>query len=144
MMVCSRCGIYYYFKKLAKSGADLNIGSMLSLFGQEARRGFTRLIDGYIDKLIASIDNSPGRSLITLATLWEVIHCIILMCLHLAWLLRANNWKPRQSWTDVEYVDKFWELIDEVLNALLFVLIGWATSNTNQPKKYFLQLLSYC
>jgi CPA1 family monovalent cation:H+ antiporter len=23
-----------------------------------------------------------------------------------------------------EYVDKFWELIDEVLNALLFVLIG--------------------
>jgi CPA1 family monovalent cation:H+ antiporter len=23
-----------------------------------------------------------------------------------------------------EYVDKFWELIDEILNALLFVLIG--------------------
>jgi CPA1 family monovalent cation:H+ antiporter len=23
-----------------------------------------------------------------------------------------------------EYVDKFWELIDEVLNAILFVLIG--------------------
>jgi CPA1 family monovalent cation:H+ antiporter len=26
--------------------------------------------------------------------------------------------------TDSEYVDKFWELIDEILNALLFVLIG--------------------
>jgi CPA1 family monovalent cation:H+ antiporter len=24
-----------------------------------------------------------------------------------------------------EYVDKFWELIDEILNALLFVLIDW-------------------
>jgi CPA1 family monovalent cation:H+ antiporter len=32
--------------------------------------------------------------------------------------------KASMSDITAEYVDKFWELIDEILNALLFVLIG--------------------
>jgi hypothetical protein len=42
-----------------------------------------------------------------------------------------------------EYVDKFWELIDEVLNTTICFNRPRATSNTYIPKNTFLQLLSY-
>jgi CPA1 family monovalent cation:H+ antiporter len=45
-----------------------------------------------------------------------------------------------KSWYDItaEYVDKFWELIDEILNALLFVLIGLLIIQTNQKIVFWL------
>ena len=42
-----------------------------------------------------------------------------------AGLITGNHGKSLgMSDIKAEYVDKFWELIDEILNALLFVLIG--------------------
>jgi CPA1 family monovalent cation:H+ antiporter len=42
-----------------------------------------------------------------------------------AGIITGNHGKAfGMSTTTAEYIDKFWELIDEILNALLFVLIG--------------------
>jgi CPA1 family monovalent cation:H+ antiporter len=42
-----------------------------------------------------------------------------------AGIITGNHGKAfGMSTTTAEYIDKFWELIDEILNALLFVLIS--------------------
>lgn len=46
--------------------------------------------------------------------------------------------KSAMSHTTEEYVDKFWELIDSILNALLFVLIGLELLIIDFQSNYFL------
>jgi CPA1 family monovalent cation:H+ antiporter len=125
--------VFITILKLAKSGADLNIGSILMLFGQEAIGGvLLGLLIGYIGyKLIASTDNYQIEGLITLAivtgcyTLSHYIHISGPLAMVAAELITGNHGKSLgMSDVTAEYVDKFWELIDEVLNAILFVLIG--------------------
>ncbi|SFE81011.1 cation:proton antiporter [Thermoflexibacter ruber] len=87
---------------------------------------------GYIGYwLLKSIDHYQTEVLITLAlvmggySLAQEIHFSGPLAMVVAGLFIGN--KGRMSaMSDVteEYVDKFWELIDEILNALLFVLIG--------------------
>ncbi|GAB4187305.1 MAG: sodium:proton antiporter [Thermoflexibacter sp.] len=87
---------------------------------------------GYIGYwLLKSIDHYQTEVLITLAlvmggySLAQEIYFSGPLAMVVAGLFIGN--KGRMSaMSDVteEYVDKFWELIDEILNALLFVLIG--------------------
>ncbi len=87
---------------------------------------------GYIGYwLLKSIDHYQTEVLITLAlvmggySLAQEIHFSGPLAMVVAGLFIGN--KGRMSaMSDVteDYVDKFWELIDEILNALLFVLIG--------------------
>ncbi|UQD57167.1 sodium:proton antiporter [Flavobacterium sp. K5-23] len=125
--------VFITILKLAKPGANLNIGSILMLFGQEAIGGLVLgIILGYIGyKLIASIDNYQVEVLITLAvvmggyTLAHYTHVSGPLAMVAAGLITGNHGKTLgMSDITAEYVDKFWELIDEILNALLFVLIG--------------------
>jgi monovalent cation:H+ antiporter, CPA1 family len=125
--------VFITILKLAKPGADLNITSILLLFGQEAIGGLLLgLLIGYIGyKLIASIDNYQVEVLITLAivmggyTLAHYAHVSGPLAMVAAGLITGNQGKSLgMSDITAEYVDKFWELIDEILNALLFVLIG--------------------
>jgi hypothetical protein len=58
-------------------------------------------------------------------------------------LITGSQSKSLMSDVTAEYVDKFWELIDEVLNATICFNRPRATSNTYIPKNTFLQLLSY-
>ncbi len=125
--------VFITILQLAKPGADLNMSSILMLFGQEAVGGLVLgIIIGYIGyKLIASIDNYQVEVLITLAivmggyTLAHYTHVSGPLAMVAAGLITGNHGKSLgMSDITAEYVDKFWELIDEILNALLFVLIG--------------------
>ncbi|SDX42891.1 cation:proton antiporter [Flavobacterium degerlachei] len=125
--------VFITILKLAKPGADLNISSILMLFGQEAIGGLLLgILIGYIGyKLIASIDNYQVEVLITLAivmggyTFAHYTHVSGPLAMVAAGLITGNQSKSLgMSDITAEYVDKFWELIDEILNALLFVLIG--------------------
>lgn len=125
--------VFITILQLAKPGADLNMSSILMLFGQEAVGGLVLgIIIGYIGyKLIASIDNYQVEVLITLAvvmggyTLAHYTHVSGPLAMVAAGLITGNQGKSLgMSDITAEYVDKFWELIDEILNALLFVLIG--------------------
>ncbi|MBC5838879.1 cation:proton antiporter [Flavobacterium muglaense] len=125
--------VFITILQLAKPGADLNVSSILLLFGQEAIGGLVLgIVIGYIGyKLIASIDNYQVEVLITLAvvmggyTLAHYTHVSGPLAMVAAGLITGNHGKIHgMSDITAEYVDKFWELIDEILNALLFVLIG--------------------
>lgn len=82
-------------------------------------------------KLIVSIGHYQVEVLITLAvvmggyTFANFIHVSGPLAMVVAGLITGNQGKMfGMSATTAEYIDKFWELIDEILNALLFVLIG--------------------
>ena len=82
-------------------------------------------------KLIVSIGHYQVEVLITLAvvmggyTFANFIHVSGPLAKVVAGLITGNQGKMfGMSATTAEYIDKFWELIDEILNALLFVLIG--------------------
>lgn len=125
--------VFITILKLASPGASLDVSTVLLLFGQEAIGGLiVGLIIGYIGfKFIASIDNYQVEVLITLAivmggyTLAHYIHVSGPLAMVVAGLIIGNQGKVLgMSDTTARYVDGFWELIDEILNALLFVLIG--------------------
>jgi CPA1 family monovalent cation:H+ antiporter len=124
--------VFITILKLAEPGADLNLSSILILFGQEAVGGLVLgVLIGFIGyKLIASIDNYQVEVLITLDivmggyTLAHYLHISGPLAMVAAGLITGNHSKSRgMSDVTAEYVDKFWELIDEILNAVLFVLI---------------------
>jgi len=119
--------------QLAKSNAPIDFMSVASLFVQEAIGGLILgVVVGSIGyKFIASIDNYQVEVLITLAvvmggyTAAHYIHVSGPLAMVVAGLITGNHGKQfGMSDITAEYIDKFWELIDEVLNALLFVLIG--------------------
>jgi CPA1 family monovalent cation:H+ antiporter len=126
--------IFITILQISKPGAEVSFQSSSLLFGQEAIGGlllgaFTGWL-GY--RLIASIDNYQVEVLITLAvvmggyTLAHFIHVSGPLAMVIAGLVTGNQGKKfGMSVTTAEYVDKFWELIDAVLNAILFVLIGF-------------------
>jgi CPA1 family monovalent cation:H+ antiporter len=90
------------------------------------------LITGYVGFLLMkSIDHYQTEVMITLAvvtggyTLASVIHASGPLAMVIAGLLIGNHGKAfAMSDLTAEYVDKFWELIDEICNMLLFVLMG--------------------
>jgi len=125
--------VFLTILQLAKPGAELDAGSILLLFGQEAVGGvILGIILGFLGfKLFSSIDNYKIEVLITLAivmggyTLAHYIHVSGPLAMVIAGLITGNRGKSLgMSEITAEYVDKFWELIDEILNTLLFVLIG--------------------
>lgn len=81
--------------------------------------------------LLRSIDHYQTEVLLTLAlvmggySLAAALHFSGPLAMVLAGLLIGNQGRQSaMSEQTTEYIDKFWELIDEILNALLFVLIG--------------------
>lgn len=104
------------------------------LLGREAVGGavFGALL-GYVGyRLLKSIDSYPVELLISVAmvtggyALAEAIHVSAPLAAVVAGLLTGNHGR-RLAMSDLtrEHLDLFWELVDEVLNALLFVLIGF-------------------
>jgi len=125
--------IFITILQLAKPGVEFDAVTVLLLFGQEAIGGIILgIVLGYCGyKLIASIDNYQVEVLITLAivmggyTLAHYIHVSGPLAMVAAGLITGNHSKNfGMSVITAEYIDKFWELIDEILNAILFVLIG--------------------
>jgi CPA1 family monovalent cation:H+ antiporter len=125
--------IFITLLKLAKPGSEIDVKSVVLLFGQEALGGIILgIILGFAGyKLFVSIDNYQVEVLITLAivmggyTLAHYINVSGPLTMVVAGLITGNHGKKYgMSVITTEYVDKFWELIDDILNAILFVLIG--------------------
>ncbi len=81
--------------------------------------------------LIRSIDNYKVEILITLAVVMggysfaEIVHTSGPLAMVVAGIIVGNHGvKYGMSNLTEEYVNKFWELVDEILNAVLFVMIA--------------------
>ena len=114
-------------------GEGLDALGIVLLFGQEAIGGtLFGLIIGYITfRMLASIDNYQVEVLLTLAlvlggyALASSLHVSGPIAIVVAGLIIGNEGrKYAMSDKTREHLDNFWELIDEILNAMLFVLIG--------------------
>lgn len=115
------------------SEAELSVMSVLVLFAQEAIGGavFGFVVGYVIYKMLESIDNYQVELLLTLAlvlggySLAMYLHISGPIAIVVAGLLIGNSGR-RFAMSDKtrEHLDTFWELVDEVLNAVLFVLIG--------------------
>ena len=125
--------VFLVLFKLAGSGEDINVKDALSLFGQEAGGGLVLgVVIGYLGyRLIKSIDHYQTEVLVTLAvvmggyTLAHLTHVSGPLAMVIAGLILGNPAKSKgMSDITADYVDKFWELVDEIMNGILFVFIG--------------------
>ncbi len=108
-------------------------GNVLKVFSVEVFGGMgIGLLIGYLGFiLMKSIDHYQTEILITLAvvtggySLASQFHASGPLAMVVAGLLIGNSGKKHaMSDLTAEYVDKFWELIDEICNTILFVLMG--------------------
>ncbi|MEP6958799.1 MAG: sodium:proton antiporter [Nitrospirota bacterium] len=113
--------------------ASVNVTDVLALFAEEAIGGAALgLALGYIAyRMLRSVDNYQVEILITLAlvmgsfALADLLHTSGPIAVVVAGLLIGNQGRQwAMSETTREHLDSFWELLDELLNAVLFVLIG--------------------
>ena len=116
------------------TGGGFSLSSVLSLFVHEVGGGL--LLGGLLGwitfKLMKSIDDYDIEVIITLATVMtgtviaQYLHVSAPLAMVVAGLIVGGNTARRQAMSELteNYVDKFWELIDILLNTVLFVLIG--------------------
>ena len=120
---------------IAAGGGDepVSASSVMMLFLQEAVGGVGfGLIAGYVVfRMLASIDNYQVEILLTLGLVFggyalaSALHISGPIFVVVAGLLIGNRGRQHgMSDRTREHLDDFWELIDEILNAVLFVLIG--------------------
>ena len=126
--------VFMIMYSVLQLGIDsLTLNSLLEIFAQEVLGGLgIGLAVGYVGyRFMKSIDHYQSEILISLSivmggySLANVIHASGPLAMVVAGLLIGNQGK-KEAMSDVtaEYVDKFWELIDEICNTILFVLIG--------------------
>ncbi|MBK1618935.1 sodium:proton antiporter [Lamprobacter modestohalophilus] len=118
---------------IAVGGEQVTLGAALQLFLKEAVGGLLLgLVSGGIAYLmLRKIDNYQVEVLITLAVasgayaLAEHLHLSAPITVVVAGLLIGNQVRLHaMSDKTQNHLDDFWELTDEILNAVLFVMIG--------------------
>ncbi|QIE59275.1 sodium:proton antiporter [Rasiella rasia] len=122
--------------QIAKMGDQGTIEPLdiIALFGQEVLGGIALgLFIGFITyRLMKSIDDYDIEVIITLAAVMvgtavaQHFHLSAPLAMVTAGLLVGNDTIRASTMSEITetYVDKFWELIDILLNTILFVLIG--------------------
>ncbi len=119
--------------EIATGAAGFDVGRLTGLFLQEAVGGavFGLVLGWVVYRLLRSVDNYQVEVLLSLAlvaggyALANRLHLSGPIAMVVAGLLIGNVGRAFAMSPDtVEHLDVFWELIDEVLNAVLFVLIG--------------------
>lgn len=118
---------------VATGGDELSAASVAGLFIQEAVGGvlYGLGIGTLAYWMLKRVDDYSVEVLITLAlttggyALAEVLHLSAPIAIVVAGLLIGNHGRSfAMSDKTREHLDTFWELVDEILNAVLFVLIG--------------------
>lgn len=118
---------------IVTGGQQIEVGNIAVLFVQEAiGGGVLGLLLGWLAyRMLQQVDNYQVEVLITLAlvmggyALAGALHLSGPIAMVVAGLLIGNHGRRlAMSDTTREHLDTFWELVDEVLNAVLFVLIG--------------------
>lgn len=113
---------------------DLTFKHITGLFVQETGGGlFMGLVFGYLgSRGIRKINDYNVTVMITLAIVMggylvaRYLHISSPLMMVAAGLVIGNYGKATaMSAADKDYLDKFWELIDEILNAMLFLIIGF-------------------
>ncbi len=125
--------VFLVLAGIALEAQPVSAGSIAMLLGQEVVGGilFGLVLGGLAYAMLKSVDDYKVEILITLAVvtggyaLADAIHVSGPIAIVIAGLLIGNHGRLlAMSATSREHIDKFWELADDVLNAVLFVLIG--------------------
>ncbi len=125
--------IFLVILGLISGEGELVLSDVLMLFAVEAIGGivFGLLLGAIGFYMLRSVDQYQVEILTTLGlamggyALAEVIHVSAPIAIVVAGLMIGNHGrKLAMSVKTREHVDTFWELIDEILNAVLFVMIG--------------------
>jgi CPA1 family monovalent cation:H+ antiporter len=126
--------VFLCIYQVAEAGlGHLSPGQVVLLFSQQAGGGLLLGVAlgyaGYL--LLRSIDYYQVELLITLAIvmggslLAEKFHVSGPLAMVMAGLITGNKTRQQgMSDTSREYIDKFWSMTDNLLNAILFLLIG--------------------
>jgi Na+:H+ antiporter len=122
------------FNIASSSAADVDVLEIVKLFGKEVIGGIVLglILGGITYRMMKSIDDYEVEVIITLAAvmggtlLAHQLHLSAPLAMVTAGLIVGNDTvrNAAMSETTETYVDKFWELIDVLLNTILFVMIG--------------------
>ena len=117
----------------AVSHADASVGSALILFTKEALGGAALgfALGWLVFQMMKRIDDYPLEVLLSLGLAFGGYELAVylhvsgpIMAVVAGLLIGDVGMKHGMSETTREYLNAFWRLIDEILNALLFLLIG--------------------
>jgi len=125
--------VFIVLLDIVSGGHEIDAVQVLLFFLQEVVGGAVfGLATGYLVYwMLKSVDNYPVEILLTMAlvtgtyALAETLHLSAPLAVVVAGLLIGNQGRAlAMSEKTCEHLDSFWELVDEILNAVLFVLIG--------------------
>lgn len=125
--------IFLVMLGIATGGHEQTVGSIAALFVRESAGGILLgLAIGYLAfRMLRSVDDYEVELLLTLAiatggyALASVLHLSGPLAMVSAGLLIGNQGRALgMSERTREHLDTFWELVDSVLNAVLFLMIG--------------------
>lgn len=143
--------IFLVLAQVATGTHEPTAGHIVGLFAQEAIGGgiFGLVLGGLAYWLLKSIDNYQVEVIITLAlvtggyALANALHLSGPIAIVVAGLLIGNQGRQfAMSAQTREHLDGFWELLDEILNAVLFVLIGLEVLVLTFTQEYLLASLA--
>lgn len=136
---------------IATGQGEASVSSIGILFLQEAIGGsiYGLIIGGLCFYMLRSVNNYQVEVLLTLAlvmggyALATAIHVSGPIAMVVAGLLIGNQGRLlAMSDSTREHLDSFWELTDEILNAVLFLLIGLEVLVLVYHTEYFLAALA--
>ena len=126
--------VFLTIYQIAKGGAEVSFGHVAELFLVEVVGGIALgLALGWITyRLLKSIDDYDIEVIITVAAvmggtvLAQKMHVSAPLAMVTAGLMVGNDTVRESAMSKIteQYVDKFWELVDVLLNTILFVMIG--------------------
>ena len=126
--------VFLTIYQIAKGGNDIAFVNVAEMFAIEVLGGIALgIILGWVTyKLMKSIDDYDVEVIITLAAvmggtlLAQNLHLSAPLAMVSCGLVVGNDKVRDSAMSEITetYVDKFWELVDVLLNTLLFVLIG--------------------
>ncbi len=126
--------IFLTIYQIAKGTGEISFGHIAELFLVEVVGGIALgLAIGWLTyKLLKSIDDYDIEVIITLAAVMggtlvaQHFHLSAPLAMVTAGLIVGTDTVRESSMSEIteQYVDKFWELIDILLNTILFVMIG--------------------
>lgn len=136
---------------IATGQGEASVSSISLLFLQEAIGGaiYGLIIGALCFYMLRSVNNYQVEILLTLALVTggyafaTAIHVSGPIAMVVAGLLIGNHGRVlAMSESTREHLDTFWELIDEILNAVLFLLIGLEVLILVYHTEYFLAALA--
>lgn len=139
--------VFLVLAEVAIGEKAVTAGSIIQVFALEALGGalYGLLLGGIGFWMLKKVDNYSVEVLITLAmttggyVLAETLHLSAPIAIVVAGLLIGNHGRRlAMSQSTRDHLDTFWELTDEILNAVLFVLIGMEVVLLSLDEKYLL------